>query len=114
MIATLLGNQSVTVRIRTGTGARDGFGLKQESTVEQSVNGVSFMSLESSELDVNRIAEERWILLAPAGSAVAAVKSTDEIIHGDDTYRMDGEVQRRYDIDGNVNHLSVVCRRWAG
>ena len=110
---TALGAQTVTVRSLQTTG-RDAFGVKTQASVDTDVAGCSFQSLMSTELDSNRIADQRWLCIAPADSAVAGMQSTDEINVDGVEYRLDGPVLPRIDLDGRMNHVSAVCVRWDG
>lgn len=125
------GGQVVAFVTVASTGAVGWGGLKEKTKGATAVSGCRFRPFTTMEADQQTdVATEVWKLTAPPEAGVLAAASTGEILYDgtgspDDldldspeaqaaTWQIDGQVQPKYDLDGTVHHVTVMCKRQRG
>lgn len=91
-------------------------GLARETRTTTTVSGCRFRPLVSSETPESEtdVAAEVWKCTAPPETAVLNARPDGEVVVNGVTYRIVGQVQPKYDMDGTVHHVTITCKRWVG
>lgn len=124
------GDQVVALVVVSQAGVPGRFGLKALNSVATRLPGCHFRPVgvtETPDIETD-IATETWKLTAPAEAA--ALRFRDELIYdGTDhpenltpgseparphTFQVQGPPMPKYDLDGSVHHVTVMCTRKAG
>lgn len=122
---TVFGGQTVKIVAVGVTGTPGYLGLKTESRTATTVSGCRFRPLSATETPEQKtdVATETWKLTAPPVAAALAATSTSEIVYDGTssptqtaatTFDVIGPVQPKYDLDGVLHHVTIVCQRQAG
>lgn len=107
-----LGGQAVTFVTVTHSGTPGYLGVTGESRSETVVSGCHFRPAGVSEAsDSASVASGRWKCTAPPVSAALNAQPGGEVKCGGLTFLIDGPVMPKRDIDGNLHHVTVMCRR---
>lgn len=108
------GGQTVTFVTVTETGQPGFLGVKEKQRSEVSVAGCHFRPFKTAEVVTETdIATEVWKCTAPPEAAVLAAKSTGEVKHNGLTFQIDGQIQPKYDLSGQIEHVTIFCKRQA-
>lgn len=107
------GGQTVTFVTVTHSGTPGYLGVTGESRSETVVSGCRFRPAQVSEATdgVTSVAAGRWRATCPPVSAALNAQPGGEVKCGGVTFLIDGPVQPKYDIDGNLHHVTVMCKR---
>lgn len=107
------GGQTVTFVAVTTTGQPGYLGIKAQTRSEIAVPGCHFRPAGVSEANTGAtdVAAGLWKCTAPPVAAVLSAKPDGELQHAGITYLIDGPPQPKYDLDGAVHHVTVLCRR---
>lgn len=106
------GGQSVTFVTVTHAGTSGFLGVVAESRVETVVSGCRFRPAAVSEAsDAVSVASGRWRATCPPVAAALNASPGGEVKCGGVTYLIDGPPQPKYDIDGVLHHVTVMCKR---
>lgn len=60
---------------------------------------------------VDNIATEVWKCTAPPAAAALEMNAISELKFNAETYQVTGGAQREYDLDGVLDHVSVLCQK---
>lgn len=106
------GEQVVTFVTVTSTGQPGRGGLKEKTKTETAVSGCHMRPFTTSEIDGQTdVATEIWKCTAPPVAAALAAKPSDEVKHAGLTFQVHGPIQPKYDLDGLIEHVTVMCKR---
>jgi hypothetical protein len=107
------GGQTVGFVTVTRSGSPGYLGVKPETRSTTTVSGCRFRPLTSTETPESEtdVATGVWKCTAPPEAAALAAKSTGELEVDGVTYRITGPVQPKYDMDGTVHHVTILCQR---
>lgn len=106
------GGQSVTVVTVSESGEPGYLGVKTKTRSEVVVSGCHFRPLSTSEtVGQTDVATQLWKLTAPPVDAVLGLSAGDELVHADTTFQVDGVPLPKYDLAGQVHHVTVTCKR---
>lgn len=109
------GGQTVTFVTVTETGQPGFLGIKAKSRSEVAVSGCHFRPFKTTEVVTETdVATEIWKCTAPAEAAAIAAKSTGEVKHNGLTFQIDGQIRPKYDLGGQIEHVTIFCKRQAG
>ncbi|AJA43310.1 head closure [Mycobacterium phage Sbash] len=126
------GDQVVALVTVTETGAPGWGGLKGKARTATKVTGCHFRLSSSTETPDGQtnVATEVWKLTAPPTAAALAAKPGGELIYDGTkhpealdldtaagiaaTFQIDGPIAPKYDVDGQVHHVTIMCKRQAG
>lgn len=122
------GGQTVAFVTVSQTGQPGYLGLEDESRSATPLSGCRFRQLSAAEQPegASNVASEVWKCTAPPAAAALAVRSTGELIYDgtnnpqlpdepDTTvFYIDGPIAPKYDMDGTVEHVTILAKRWAG
>ena len=103
-------------------------GLAVESRTAVTVSGCRFRPMPSTEQPegATDVASEMWKCTAPPEAAALAAQSTGELIYDGTTtptipdaadstvFRIFGPAVPKYDRDGQIHHVTIMAKRWAG
>jgi hypothetical protein len=114
-VIACFGGQTVTFVTVTEVGEPGYLGLKAKARAEVAVTGCHFRPAGSSEqVGQTDVATGLWRCTAPPVGAVLDAMPGDEVKCGGLTYQVEGVVQPKYDLDGSVHHVTVMCKRQVG
>lgn len=106
------GGQSVTVVTVTESGEPGFMGVRTKNRSGTVVSGCHFRPLSTSEVvGQTDVATQSWKLTAPPVDAVLGLKPGDALEHADTSFQVDGVPLPKYDLAGNVHHVTVMCRK---
>ena len=109
------GGVTVTFVTVSDTGAPGWGGLKAEARTEVTVAGCHVRPVSVSEVDgQTNVASERWKITAPPVAAALNASPTGEVRFGGGTFLIDGPVQPKRDMAGELSHVTVLCKRQMG
>jgi hypothetical protein len=122
------GGQSVGFVSVSQSGEPGFLGQRAEVRSLTVVSGCRFRPASTSEVDrESDVASEVWKLTAPPEVAVLAADSTGELVYDgtsspslpDDVndpsvFRIDGPILSKFDMDGSVEHVTVLAKRQRG
>jgi len=108
------GGQSVTVVTVTRSNTPGYLGIAAESRSETVVSGCRFRAVSSKEVTDGAVdtTSEVWKCTAPPSSTVLNVVAGDEILHDGVRFQVDGPILPKYDMDGDVEHVTIMCKRY--
>jgi len=107
------GGQTVTFVAVTQSGTPGYLGLTGQTRTETAVTGCRFRPVTVAETSDGQtdIAAGMWKCTAPPVAAALAARPDGELKHAGLTYLIEGPPQPKYDLDGSVHHVTVLCRR---
>lgn len=108
------GGQSVTFVEITYTGEPGYLGVREPVRTETVVERCRFRPLrvdERAAIGVTDTSTEIWKITAPPVPAVLDAKPNGEVIHDGTGYEIDGPVQPKRDMGGQLHHVTVFCKR---
>lgn len=126
------GGQTVAFVAVTATGAPGWGGLREKLRTVTPLAGCRFRVLTSDETPVTQtdVTTEVWKLTCPPSAAALAVKANGELLYdGTDhpelldpeseagrgaLFQTDGQILPKYDMDGNVHHVTIFYKRQRG
>uniref|UniRef100_UPI003C30EB7C Head closure protein n=1 Tax=Mycolicibacterium phage Mycofy1 TaxID=3349809 RepID=UPI003C30EB7C len=126
------GGQVVALVSVAETGVPGWGGLKAKARTTTRQPGVHFRPASSTETPDGQtnVATEVWKLTAPPTAAVLAAKPGGELVYDGTehpesldldsaagraaTFRVDGPIMPKYDLAGQVHHVTIMCKRQAG
>lgn len=86
----------------------------QTSSSGVTVDGCHFRPLSTDEIPPTRVGTELWKCTAPPDQNVLAAKLTGLVKVDGETYLIEGPIQPKYDLDGSVHHVTIVCKKQVG
>ncbi|WP_231984725.1 hypothetical protein [Mycobacterium sp. 852014-52144_SCH5372336] len=96
-------------------GPPDRNGYPTQIRTETDVHGCLFRPIDVDEkAGLFEIATEVWKATCPPEPVALAATAAGEVKHVGLTYQIIGGVQPFYDLDGEIRHVAVVCRRQVG
>lgn len=109
------GGQSVTITT-VGTTGNPGFlGVKTETRSSVTVSGCRGRVMSVDEIDTaTDIATEIWKFTLPPVAAALNASPTGEISYGGRVFQIDGPPAPKFDLDGQVHHVTIMAKRQAG
>jgi hypothetical protein len=110
------GGQTMTLVSVTREGEPGWGGLVPEVRTEVEVTDCRGRLLSVSETPENltNVSTEVWKWTVPPVPAALEAKATDELIYEGTTFKIEGRATPKYDMDGTVHHVTIVCRRADG
>lgn len=126
------GGQTVGFVTVTETGSPGWGGLKAKVRTTTRLSGCRFRSASSTETPDTQtdVTTEVWKLTAPPEAVALAAKANGQLVYDGTahpevldldsdagkaaTFQIDGPVIPKYDMDGSVHHVTVMCKRQAG
>ena len=91
-------------------------GLREQVRTTVDIGGCRFRQLSSTESPESQtdVAGATWKLTLPPTPEALAATSTGEIRYEGETFQIVGPVAPKFDIDGTVHHVTIVCKRHQG
>lgn len=112
---TVLGGQTVTLTTVTTSGDPGYLGIKSETRTSVTVAGCRGRVLSSEEMDTaTDIATEVWKFTLPPVSAALAAQPTGELVYGGRVFQIDGPPMPKFDLHGQIHHVTIMGKRQAG
>ncbi|QIG58387.1 head closure [Mycobacterium phage Cornie] len=106
------GGQTVTFVTVTETGAIGWGGLKETTETTVDVPGCHFRPYTNDETGGQvTVATELWKCTAPPVPAVLNAQPRDKVRVNGALFHIEGPVQPKRDLQGNLHHVTVFCKR---
>ena len=109
-----LGGQTITVVTVTRSNTPGYLGIAAESRSETPVSGCRFRAVSSKEATDGAVdtTSELWKCSAPKSNVTLNVVAGDEILYDGVRFQVDGPILPKYDMDGQVDHVTIMCKRY--
>lgn len=122
---TYLGGQTIKLGTVSTGGAPGYLGMKTETRTDVTVTGCRgrvLTAAEAAELTTD-IATEIWKWTLPPSATALAATATGEVVYdgtaaparsATSVFEIDGPIQPKFNMDGTVHHVTLMCKRQAG
>lgn len=109
------GGQTVTLTTVTVSGNPGYLGIKAETRSSVTVSGCRGRVMSVDEVDAaTDVATEIWKFTLPPVSAALGASPTGELTYGGRVFQMDGPPAPKFDIGGQIHHVTIMAKRQAG
>lgn len=78
------------------------------------VPGCHFRPMSATESDSTHVETGMWKCTAPPAAAAMAMQAPDELVVDGVTYLVEGAAMPKYDTDGTVDHVTIICKYQEG
>lgn len=109
------GGQTVVLTTVTTSGEPGYLGLKTQVRTDVTISGCRGRVVSSSEIDAQTdTATELWKFTVPPVAAALSAGPTGELTYQGRVFQIDGQPIPKYDMAGQIHHVTIMAKRQAG
>lgn len=109
------GGQNVVITTVAVAGDPGYLGLKTETRSSVTVSGCRGRVMSVNEVDAaTDVATEVWKFTLPPVAAALTAQPTGEITYAGRVFQIDGPPQPKFDMGGQIHHVTIMAKRQAG